>query len=244
MLVLGTGALYLKLNEILTSLAVETIVYRHIQKAMDNIEEVDPDAVMIDAGAFPRHWKSFVQFMRETGRRKHCPVMLIKGKTFSPTDKDKAVFLGVDAILNESFTGEGDRANLKSIINSLISGGPVSKAENNVEKARFGLLITHPLTGALLSGAVKTISEDGLIFCPDLSALALTIPLYCELSACSFRAGDTILAPVLRLVKRDPNLYFTFVSFPGNEQVIFTNYYARTERKNSFDARQPPIAAL
>ncbi|MDR1232379.1 MAG: PilZ domain-containing protein [Spirochaetaceae bacterium] len=231
MLVLGTGAVYSKLDAILKPLAVGTIVYRHIQKAMDNIEEVDPDAVMIDAGAFPRHWKSFVQFIRGTERQKHCPVILIKGKTFSETDKTKAVYLGVDAILQESFTGEDDIANLQSIINAPPPGGPVSKPETNAEKARFGLLITHPVTGALLSGAVKTVSEDGLIFSPDLSALAATIPLHGELSACSFRAGDTILSPVLRLVKRDPDLCFAFVSFPGNEQVIFTNYYARTGRQ-------------
>jgi hypothetical protein len=227
MLTLGTGAVYAKLDEILKPFAVETIVYRHIQKAMDNIEEVDPDVIVIDAGAFPRHWKSFVQFIRETGQGKHCPVILIKGNSFSSTDKNKAVFLGVDAIVSDSFTGKGDIAILQSIINSSIpSDKRKSKIEND-EKGRFGLLITHPVTGAMLSGVVKTVSEDGLIFYPDLSALAATIPLRAELYACSFRVGDTILSPVLRLVKRDVNLYFTFVSFPGNEQVIFTNYYAR-----------------
>jgi hypothetical protein len=89
MLVLGTGAIYSKLNAILKPLAVETIVYRHIQKAMDNIEEVDPDAVMIDAGAFPRHWKSFVPFIRETGRQKHCPVILINRGCSKPPGKDR-----------------------------------------------------------------------------------------------------------------------------------------------------------
>jgi hypothetical protein len=229
MLTLGTGAIYTKLDEILKSLAVETIVYRHIQKAMDNVEEIDPDVIIIDAGAFPRHWKSFIQFIRETGRGKHCPVILIQGNTFSPADKNKAVFLGVDAIVSESFTGKGDIANIQSIINASIPDGERKlKIENNAGKGRFGLLITHPITGVLLSGAVKTVSEDGLIFYPDLPALAETIPLRSELYACSFRAGDTILSPVLRLVKRDTSLYFAFVSFPGNEQVIFTNYYART----------------
>jgi hypothetical protein len=228
MLTIGTETIYAKLDEILKSLAVETIVYRHIQKAMDNVEEVDPDVIIIDAGAFPRHWKSFVQFIRETGRGKHCPVILIKGNNFSTTDKNKAVFLGVDAIVSESFTGKGDIANIQSIINSSIPDGERKlKNENTALKGRFGLLITHPITGALLAGTVQAVSEDGLIFSPDLPALAETIPLHSELCACSFRAGDTILSPVLRLVKRDTNLYFAFTSFPGNEQVIFTNYRTR-----------------
>jgi hypothetical protein len=230
MLTLGTGAIYTKLDEILKPLAVETIVYRHIQKAMDNIEEVDPDVVIIDAGAFPRHWKSFVQFIRETGRDKPRPVILIKGRNFSSTDKNKAVYLGVDATVSDSLAGKGDIANIQSIINAAIPDGERKlKVESSAEKGRFGLLITHPVTGALLSGVVKTVSEDGLIFYPDLPALAESIPLRSELCACSFRAGDTILSPVLRLVKRDTNLYFAFVSFPGSEQIIFTNYQSRTE---------------
>jgi hypothetical protein len=234
MLTLGVGALYAKLDEILKPLAVETIIYRHIQKAMDNIEEVDPDVIIIDAGAFPRHWKSFVQFIRETRRGKHCPVILIKGKSFSSIDKNKAVFLGVDAVVSDSFTGKGEIANIQSIINSSIPDGERKlKIENDTGEARFGLLVTHPITGVLLSGAVNAVSEEGIIFYPDHPALAETIPLRAELYACSFRAGDMILSPVLRLVKRDTNLYFVFVSFPGSEQVIFNNYYARTNSRKS-----------
>jgi CheY-like chemotaxis protein len=228
MLALGAGDLYAKLDEILKPLAVETIIYRHIQKAMDNVEEVDPDVIIIDAGAFPRHWKSFVQFIRETGQRKHCPVVLIKGKNFSQADKNKAVFLGVDAVVSDSFTGKEEIVTIQSIINASIPDGQHKlKIENDAVESRFGLLVTHPITGVLLSGTVQAVSEEGIIFYPDRPALAETIPLHAELYACSFRAGDTILSPVLRLVKRDTNLYFVFVSFPGNEQVIFNNYYVR-----------------
>ncbi|MDR1469456.1 MAG: PilZ domain-containing protein [Spirochaetaceae bacterium] len=231
MMVLGVGNLYAKLNEILRSLAVETIVYRHIQKAMDNIEEVNPDVIIIDAGPFPRHWKSFVQFIRKTGQGKQCPVILIKGENFSSEEHDKAVFLGVDAVVSETLTGKGEIASIQSIINAAIPDGEHKlKMKNDEGGGRFGLLITHPITGVLLSGEVKTVSEEGLIFCPDRSSLAETIPLHAELYACSFRAGDTILSPILRLVKRDAGLYFAFVSFPGNEQVIFNNYYTRAKR--------------
>jgi DNA-binding response OmpR family regulator len=250
MLTLGTEALRTKLEEILKPLAVEPIVYRHIQKAMDNIEEIAPDAIIIDAVAFPRQWKSFVQFIREpkhekeTKHKKHCPVILVKGRRFSPSDKNKAVFLGVDAIINDSLAKESDITNLLSIIHASVSDSEHKlKIENICEKGRFGLLITHPVNGILLSGTVKTVSEDGLDFCPDQPALAQTISLHEELPACSFRAGDMILSPVLRLVKREPNLYFTFVSFPGNEQKIFTNYYARTKHE-PFPAHFTALASI
>jgi hypothetical protein len=228
MMVLGTGDIYAKFNAILKPLTVETIVYRHIQKAMDNIEEVGPEVIIIDAGAFPRHWKSFIQFIRETGEKKLCPVILVKGAGFSPTEHDKAVFLGVDAVVSETLSGKGEVAAIQSIVNAAIPDGEHKlKMKNDADKGRFGLIITHPITGALLSGEVKAVSEEGIIFYPDHASLAETIPLHAELYACSFRAGDTILSPVLRLVKREAGLYFAFVSFPGNEQVIFNNYYAR-----------------
>ncbi|MDR0639876.1 MAG: PilZ domain-containing protein [Spirochaetaceae bacterium] len=229
MMVLGAGDICSKLEEFLGPLAIETIVYRHIQKAMDNIEEVNPDVIIIDTRVFPRHWKSFVQFIRKTGPGKQCPVILIKGENFSSIEQDKAVFLGVDAVVSGTLTDKGEIATIQSIINAVIPDGEHKlKMKNDAGSGRFDLLITHPITGVLLSGEVKTVSEEGLIFYPDHASLAETIPLHAELYACSFRAGDTILSPVLRLVKRDTGLYFTFVSFPGNEQVIFNNYYART----------------
>jgi hypothetical protein len=232
MMVLGAGDIYSRFDELLDPLAVEMIVYRHIQKAMDNIEEVNPDVVIIDTGAFPRHWKSFVQFIREPGQGKQRPVILVKGKSFSPTEQAKAVFLGVDAVVSETLTGKGEATNIQSIINAVIPDGEHKfKTKNDEDGGRFGLLITHPITGVLLSGEVKNVSEEGLVFYPDHASLAETIPLHAELYACSFRAGDTILSPILRLVKRGADLYFVFVSFPGNEQVVFNNYYARTKDK-------------
>jgi CheY-like chemotaxis protein len=232
MMTLGVETVYAKLEEILKPLAIETIIYRHIQKAMDNVEEIDPDVIIIDAGAFPRHWKSFVQFIREAGQQKHCPVILIKGKNFSSVEKNKAVFLGVDAVVSESFSEKGETANVLSIINSVIPEGERRlKIEGDKDDTgRFSLLITHPITGALLAGKVKTISEEGLVFYPDRPALAATIPFHAELYACSLRAGENILSPLMRLVKRDADLYLEFVSFPGSEQVIFHNYLSRVKK--------------
>jgi hypothetical protein len=231
MMILDAGELNAKLDTILKPFAVETIVYRHIQKAMDNIEEIGPDVIIIDSGAFPRHWKSFVQFIRETEREKPRPVILVKGKSFSSAEHDKAVFLGVDAAVSETLADPRDIAAIQSIINAALpDSGHKLALKNDADRGRFGLLFTHPITGALLSGKVKAVSEEGLLFYPDRPSLAETIPLHAELYACSFRSGDTILSPVLRLVKRGAGLSFVFVSFPGNEQVIFNHYYARTRK--------------
>ena len=242
MLILGTGAVYTRLDEILQPLPLEAIVYRHIQKAMDNIEEIDPDVIILDAGAFPRQWKSFVQFIRETERGRHCPVILIKGGNFSREDRNKAAYLGVDSVVNETFTEKGDISSVQSIINAALPEGErkIRDAAGHTIKGKYGLLITNPVNGALIAGEVKTISLEGLVFYPDRPYLVEMLPLRTEIPASSLRAGRNILSPVLRLIKRDTELYFEFISFPGNEQVIFENYLSRTDGASPRPPSRPP----
>ncbi|MDR1588437.1 MAG: hypothetical protein LBS57_13370, partial [Treponema sp.] len=38
------------------SIPIEIIHYSQALKAMDNIEEINPDAIIISACDFPRHW--------------------------------------------------------------------------------------------------------------------------------------------------------------------------------------------
>ena len=42
-----------------------TIIYKWLIKAMDNLEEIKPDIIIISADEYPRHWKSLVQFMEK-----------------------------------------------------------------------------------------------------------------------------------------------------------------------------------
>ena len=41
----------------------DLIVYRWLMKAMDNIDEIDPDLIFINAEEYPRHWKVLCQYV-------------------------------------------------------------------------------------------------------------------------------------------------------------------------------------
>ena len=40
-----------------------SIIYKWLIKAMDNLEEIKPEVIIVSADEYPRHWKSLVQFM-------------------------------------------------------------------------------------------------------------------------------------------------------------------------------------
>jgi len=80
----------------------ETITYRLLIKAMDNIEEISPTIIVISAVDYPRHWKIFMQYVNAVYTSLVCDVVLIIDTRFDKTEKDKAEALGVWKTLSES----------------------------------------------------------------------------------------------------------------------------------------------
>ena len=71
---------------------------------MDNLEEIQPDVVFINASDYPRHWKTIVQHIRASG---FCnPVVLIAAEYLDEDDQAKARFLGIYCITSSIDTEE------------------------------------------------------------------------------------------------------------------------------------------
>ena len=45
----------------------DLIHYRWIIKALDNIEEIQPDIIVLSAMEYPRHWKTLAGFVQANG---------------------------------------------------------------------------------------------------------------------------------------------------------------------------------
>ena len=78
----------------------DLIHYRSPLKALDNIEEISPNIVLINTRDFPRHWKPITQHIRWDTSREEIPVILLTPPDFSADEADKAMFLGVQGIIN------------------------------------------------------------------------------------------------------------------------------------------------
>jgi len=67
----------------LRPIGVEVIQYVHPIKAMDNIEEIEPDVVLFSSSDFPRHWKPFLKLLRGNKARNESMFILLRGGDFS-----------------------------------------------------------------------------------------------------------------------------------------------------------------
>ena len=221
LLVLGSDDNYDAFTQTIDPLGFELIRYRHVLKAMDNIDEIDPAAIVISAREFPRHWKILVQFVRNERSKEVCPIIILKGESFSAEETSKAFFMGVNGVISDTLERNEEIYRLKNILGI---PAPEEKQQFFVEPwNRIGLLIVGLSGRSFLIGDVKTISSNGLSFIPE-SPPVKTVQLNKELRECSLRAGDAILSPVCRITGTEKNISLEFVSFPADEQQTLDRY--------------------
>lgn len=89
------------------------VVYRLPLKALDNMSEIRPDIIVINAVDFPRHWKVLMHCLNSEYKNFALKKVLLIGANFNSDDFKKAEFLKVDLLLR-SFT-HGDWEKLKSV---------------------------------------------------------------------------------------------------------------------------------
>ena len=89
-------------DEILNSYAAffketgyDTVCYRWLLKAMDNLEEIEPQLVFIDGFGYPRHWKTLAQHIKTSF--KNAPLVLLAAD-LSEEEAKKADCLDVHCI--------------------------------------------------------------------------------------------------------------------------------------------------
>jgi hypothetical protein len=193
---------------------------------MDNVDEVDPSAVIISARDFPRHWKILVHFIRSQRPKESCPIVVLKGSNFPLEETSKAFFLGVSGIVPESLGNPAEIDRLQNILSRYIPLDEKRRARRFHAGGgnQFGFIILNPVNQTIIPAEVKTISATGISCTPANSAPMKDITLNMELPENSLRAGEDILSPVCRLVRTGPIISLEFVSFPGGEQKILEKY--------------------
>jgi hypothetical protein len=227
LLILGSDESYEHISRYIKPLGFELIWYRHVLKAMDNMDEVDPTAIIVSARDFPRHWKILVQFVRSQRPKETCPIIILKGDGFPLEETSKAFFLGVSGVVSESLEDPAEINRLQGILGRYIPVEEKRKSHRFYTEAgstHFGLIIFNPINAAIIPGDVKSISASGVSFSPANPSLMKDITLHMELPENSLRAGDAILSPVCRLVRTGRIVSMEFISFPEGERKILEEY--------------------
>jgi hypothetical protein len=226
LLVLDSDDSYNLISLYVKPLGFELIHYNHVLKAMDNIDEIDPRAIVISARDFPRHWKTMVQFVRSERSKDVCPIIVLTAKNFTLEEKAKASFLGVSGTVPEALDDPAAIEKFHGILSRYL---PVEEKRRSrrfhVEPIhRICFLFVHPHDSVIVTGSVKDISSVGLSFQLDNPAFMKNIRLNTELNENSLRSGDFILAPVCRLARTGRIISLEFISFLEGEQEILNKY--------------------
>jgi hypothetical protein len=226
LLVSGSDDIHNLISLRVKPLGFELIRYSHVIKAMDNIDEIDPAAIVISARDFPRHWKTMVQFVRNERAKDDCPIILLRGENFPTEEASKASFLGVSGIVMEDLNNPSEADRLQAILGRYIPVDERRRARrfHTEPWQKFGMVFARPCDKALVTGTVKNISVAGMSFLPDIPSLMKDITLNTELGECSLRAGGAILSPNCRLTGTGRIASIEFMSFPEGEQNILNKY--------------------
>ena len=83
------------LNETLVEAGYDTIIYKWLLKALDNIEEIHPDCIVVSSSEYPRHWKTLVQFVKSGIGGDNVDIYLYEPNPMSAEDEEKARILGI-----------------------------------------------------------------------------------------------------------------------------------------------------
>ena len=92
---------YTTLDEILKKAGYDTIIYKWLLKALDNIEEIQPDLIVVSSSEYPRHWKTLVQFVKSGIGGDDVQIYLYEPTPVSAEDEEKARILGVNGCFSE-----------------------------------------------------------------------------------------------------------------------------------------------
>ena len=226
LLVLSSKKIYFHISLYVKPLGFELLWYRQAYKAMDNIDEIDPNAIIISARDFPRHWKTVVQFIRHERSRQACPIILLRGTEFTVDEASKASFLGVSGLVTENMDNINEIIKLQGILTRYLATDEKRQVGRfKVEPwQRFGFVFNCPGDNTLITGEIKDISSMGFSFLPDNPFFMKDAVLNMELRECSFRTGDLFLSPVCRVARTGRIASLEFISFPPGEKDIFNKY--------------------
>ena len=86
------------LNRFFQSHGADTIIYKWLLKALDNIEEIRPDVIVLSSSEYPRHWKTLVQFVKSGIGGDKVDIFLYEPNPVSDEDKEKIKLLGITGV--------------------------------------------------------------------------------------------------------------------------------------------------
>ena len=196
------------------------IHYRSPLKALDNIEEISPDIVVINARDFPRHWKPITQHIRWNTSKEDILVIILTPPDFPADDADKAMFLGVQGVitLKENINFKGILDELRMIFNRY-NYKHIKNLSKNVQ-----FLFTNPITETIVTGTVKNLTEEGIVFLPDMPANTDNLTADMILDQCSLKIENRSIVPNCKIISNSSVMNLDFADLSDDDKKIIADF--------------------
>ena len=212
---------YSTLDELLKNAKYDTIIYKWLLKALDNIEEIRPDLIVVSSSEYPRHWKTLVQFVKSGIGGDNVDIYLYEPVPVSQEDEEKAKILGVTGCFSkfeefEELVASQEEIGTQVFEENLVSSqserlpepveGPVVEKEEEPSITNTGhFMFTHPLTNKFISGKYfdyngKTLSCS-FYELKDLDSVndGMTINCFSFFDSIKTRTGNVIIKNVMSI---------------------------------------------
>lgn len=203
----------------------DIIRYRSAIKALDNLEEIEPDAVFINTSDFPRHWKTLVQYIRSDTGKDETVIVLLTGERFGTEDADKAVHIGVQAIIGEEMDKSEDKEHLVEIFSRYRHIEGAEGSQNAKEAARNAVfLFTNPLNETIVTGKLERLGAREIRFRPDSPSLTADLAENETLGECSLKLGEDAIYPECRIKKNTNLMILEMINLKEDEQALLEKF--------------------
>jgi hypothetical protein len=212
----------------LKPLGFEVIRYRNPVKAIDNLAEISPDAIVISARDFPRHWKILAQMVRAEKNKDECVIVLLKGEAFPLEEAAKAAYLGVNGVVKDDLDDRREQGRFQQLLKRYIVVDEDRAADRIMPSAwdRLDFIFSHPHSLAPISGRLEAISSTGLSFVPDAPALASDLAAGDLIEDCSMRVGKDIIGLSCIVVHADRVLGLEILNIADDDRSRLEDYLA------------------
>jgi hypothetical protein len=216
--------------------------YKDPVSVIEDLDTIDPQAILYHAGDFPRHWKPLLKVAREKKPREELIFLLIAPKDFPQEDVWKAAHLGVNGFLGEDLGSRQQLYQLEEIVRRYRSVNDKRNFTRMVPQAQdtLGFAFTHPRRMALVTGQLREISIQGSSFLPARAGAVADLEVGSELPGCSLKIEDQVISVTCKLTRNRAELGFQFISFEEDGHRALLSYIqARAQRalKSATSAR-------
>lgn len=207
----------------------DVIVYRWLMKALDNIEEIDPDLIFVNATEYPRHWKILSQYVK--GIDKNPKIVLFSSLPLSNEDREKAECLQIDSIVNSTEDleevctitdicqdSEENLPETENIIEQELTDSKINQEDEQIEKVLeqptlpetkiCKFLFSNPENLVLITGKVESFNDSKLIFLPDNPEDTENLLVDTIIKKCTLKVENQINTVDVKVIKNDTEIEF------------------------------------